>query len=261
MVLQQLAHLWEPRRETLRGAGSEHRVLHGRPEQPVPARHRSGKRFRERGLNVATGTLTAEFMALHWLAGFLILDDQIEPRRAAARRAFDLARASGVDHPVSFYPLARALTVHGETDTAARLAGFEDGYADQAQLSLYGFGKVIRNRLVECLHCAMGPEECQATMAAGAERAGSGRPRPGSLTAIRLRSGRLRVRVEPIVLTPGASARSWRGALAVGRKQASGPRRVVILPRTAQARVVRACSAKAPIGGGTNGASGSSAAP
>ena len=46
------------------------------------------------------GTLTAEFMALHWLAGFLILDDQIEPGRAAALRAFELSRALGnVDLP------------------------------------------------------------------------------------------------------------------------------------------------------------------
>jgi hypothetical protein len=39
------------------------------------------------------GTLTAEFMALHWLAGFLILDDQIEPGCVAARRAFELSVA------------------------------------------------------------------------------------------------------------------------------------------------------------------------
>ena len=41
------------------------------------------------------GTLTAEFLALHWLAAFLILDDQIEPGRAAALRAFELSRALG----------------------------------------------------------------------------------------------------------------------------------------------------------------------
>ena len=115
------------------------------------------------------GTLTAEFMALHWLAGFLILDDQIEPGRAAALRAFELSRALGnVDLPGSIDQLALVLAVHGETDTAARLAGFADGYADQHQLSRFGIGIAIRSRLVERLHCAMSPDECQTAMAAGA---------------------------------------------------------------------------------------------
>ena len=115
------------------------------------------------------GTLTVEFLALHWLAGFLILDDQIEPGRAAALRAFELSRALGnVDLPGSIYQLALVLAVHGETDTAARLAGFADGYADQHQLSRFGIAIAIRSRLVERLHCAMSPEECQAAMAAGA---------------------------------------------------------------------------------------------
>ena len=115
------------------------------------------------------GTLTAEFLALHRLAGFLILDDQIEPGRAAALRAFELSRALGnVDLPGSIYQLALVLAVHGETDTAARLAGFADGYADQHQLSRFGLDIAIRSRLVERLHGAMSPDECQTAMAAGA---------------------------------------------------------------------------------------------
>jgi tetratricopeptide (TPR) repeat protein len=114
------------------------------------------------------GTLTAEYMALHWLAGLLILDDQIEPGRVAARRDFELSRAFGVVHPVPMYLVALVLAVHGETDTAARLAGFEDGHADQAQLGLYGFGTAIRSRLVERLQGAMSPDELQTAMAAGA---------------------------------------------------------------------------------------------
>jgi tetratricopeptide (TPR) repeat protein len=80
------------------------------------------------------GTLTAEFAALHFLAGFLILDDQIEPGRAAALRAFELSRALGVDLPGSIDRLALLRAVQGNADTAARLAGFSNGYADQHQL-------------------------------------------------------------------------------------------------------------------------------
>ena len=115
------------------------------------------------------GTLVTEFQAVHWLAAFLILDDQIEPGRAAAHRAFELSRAVGnVDLPGSIDQLALVLAVHGETDAAARLAGFADGYADRHQLSRFGLGIAIRGRLVERLNSAMSPEECQAAMAAGA---------------------------------------------------------------------------------------------
>ena len=115
------------------------------------------------------GTLTIEFLALHSLAGFLILDDQIEAGRAAALRAFELSRALGnVGLPDSIYQLALVLAVHGETDTAARLAGFADGYGDQHALGRGRLGIAIRSRLIERLHCAMSPDECQAATAAGA---------------------------------------------------------------------------------------------
>ena len=115
------------------------------------------------------GTLGAEFVALHSLAAFLILDDQIAPARAAALRAFGLSRALGnVDLPHSIDQLALVLAAHGKADTAARLAGFADFYADQHQLLRDGTGIAIRSRLVERLHSAMGPEECQTAMAAGA---------------------------------------------------------------------------------------------
>jgi predicted ATPase/DNA-binding winged helix-turn-helix (wHTH) protein len=115
------------------------------------------------------GTLTAEFIALNWLAAFLILDDQIEPGRAAALRAFELSRAFGnVGLSDSIDQLALVLALRGETDTAARLFGFADSYADRHQLSRHGIATAIRSRLVERLHCAMGPEECQTAMAAGA---------------------------------------------------------------------------------------------
>jgi predicted ATPase/DNA-binding winged helix-turn-helix (wHTH) protein len=115
------------------------------------------------------GNLTTGFVALHWLAAFLILDDQIEPGRAAALKAFELSRVLGnVDLPGSIDQLALVLTVQGETDTAARLAGFADGYAHQHQLSPFGIAVAIRSKLVERLHSAMSPEELQTAMAAGA---------------------------------------------------------------------------------------------
>jgi tetratricopeptide (TPR) repeat protein len=115
------------------------------------------------------GTLAAEFIALHWLAAFLILDDQIEPGRAAALRAFEISRALGnVGFPDAMDQLALILAVRGETDTAARLAGFADGYAGQHQLSRNGLEIAIRSRLIERLHSAMSPDERHAAMAAGA---------------------------------------------------------------------------------------------
>jgi hypothetical protein len=115
------------------------------------------------------GTLTIEFLALHSLAGFLILDDQIEAGRAAALRAFELSRAFGnLGLPGSICQLALVLAGQGKTDTAARLAGFADGYADQHPLGGPDIGIAIRSRLVERLHGAMTREECQTAMAAGA---------------------------------------------------------------------------------------------
>ncbi|HME27855.1 MAG TPA: hypothetical protein VKI44_42145 [Acetobacteraceae bacterium] len=117
------------------------------------------------------GFLEAEYVARYYLASFLILDDQIEPGRAAALGAFELSHALGhLQLPYSIYQLALVLAVHGEADTAARLVGFADGYADQHQLTRTRTGTAIaiRGRLAERLHSAMAPEACQNAMAAGA---------------------------------------------------------------------------------------------
>jgi hypothetical protein len=115
------------------------------------------------------GILTIEFLALHALAGFLILDDQIEPGRTAALRALELSRAFGnVGLARSICALALLLAGQGKTDTAARLAGFADGYVDQHVLVGADLAVATRSRLVERLHAVMAPEECQAAMAAGA---------------------------------------------------------------------------------------------
>jgi tetratricopeptide (TPR) repeat protein len=115
------------------------------------------------------GIATIEFLAGDNLAGFLILNDQIEAGRTAALRAFELSRALGnVALPSSIYQLALVLAVHGETGIAARLAGFADAYADQHQLSRFEFATTIRARLVKRLQSAMSPDELQTAMAAGA---------------------------------------------------------------------------------------------
>jgi tetratricopeptide (TPR) repeat protein len=115
------------------------------------------------------GNLTGESMARYRLAGFLILDDQIEPGRAMALRTLELSRALGNEGlPNSIDLLALILAVQGKTDTAARLVGFADGYADRHQLRRGHIATPIRSRLLKRLHGAMGPEECQAAMAAGA---------------------------------------------------------------------------------------------
>jgi predicted ATPase/class 3 adenylate cyclase len=114
------------------------------------------------------GILIAELQAVHWLAAFLILDNQIQPGRAAALRAFELSRALGnLNLPGLLYQLALIRATRGETDAAARLAGFADVYAEQHQLGP-DIAVAIRNRLVERLQDAMGLEECQAAMTAGA---------------------------------------------------------------------------------------------
>jgi hypothetical protein len=115
------------------------------------------------------GTLTIEYLALHSLAGFLILDDQIEAGRAAAIRAFELSRALGnVGLPGSMYQLALVFAAQGKIDTGAHLAGFADGHGEQHPLVGPDLAVAIRNKLVEHLHAAMTPEECQAAIAVGA---------------------------------------------------------------------------------------------
>jgi tetratricopeptide (TPR) repeat protein len=115
------------------------------------------------------GTLTAEFLAVSRAAAFLMLDGQIEAGRGAALRDFELARAFGnAGLARSIHQLALVLAARGDTDTAARLAGFADAYTDPHQAGRSSMAIAIRSRLVERLHCAMTPEECQAAMAAGA---------------------------------------------------------------------------------------------
>jgi predicted ATPase/DNA-binding winged helix-turn-helix (wHTH) protein len=116
------------------------------------------------------GTLIAEFMALRYLAAFLLLDDQIEPGRAAALRAFELSRAFGnLGFPNSIFQLALVHAVRGDTDIAARLTGFADRYYDQHQLDRSETAMAVRSRLDEHFQRAMAQDECRTALAAGAE--------------------------------------------------------------------------------------------
>jgi predicted ATPase/class 3 adenylate cyclase len=115
------------------------------------------------------GTLTAELVALHSLAGFLILDDRIQDGLAVAREALELSRALGnLGLPGSICQLALILAMRGEINVAARLAGYSDRYADLHQLGRGPIGFAIRNKLAECLHRGMSQDECKTAMAAGA---------------------------------------------------------------------------------------------
>jgi hypothetical protein len=114
------------------------------------------------------GSLQSEFQALYYLASFLLLDDQIEPGRDAALKAFELSRALGnALLPGVLYQRAFVLAAHGKADAAARLAGFTDDYADRHQLR-YGIAIAVRGGLVERIRSAMSQEACQTAMAAGA---------------------------------------------------------------------------------------------
>jgi hypothetical protein len=145
------------------------------------------------------GILAAQLLALHFLAVFLVLDDQIEPGRAAALRAFELARALGnVDLLFSIYPLALVLAVHGETDTAARLAGFVDRYADQHQIERGPFDLAMRSRLVERLHVRRSAKQLWPQGLRGASRKRSPPPRQRDSIARR----------------PRGRAKNWVGRLA-----------------------------------------------
>jgi predicted ATPase len=115
------------------------------------------------------GSLGVEFQAQFFLAAFLLLDDQIEPGRDAALKTFELSRALGnAGLPGVMYRLALVLAVHGDADAAARLVGFADVYADRHQFGYGWVTQAVRSRLVERLHSAMSPDECQTAMAAGA---------------------------------------------------------------------------------------------
>ena len=84
------------------------------------------------------------------ICGATVMDGAL---RAFSFRAFELSRALGnVGLQGSIDELALVLAVHGETDTAARLAGFADGYVDQHQLGRSNIAIAIRRRLVERLH-------------------------------------------------------------------------------------------------------------
>lgn len=113
--------------------------------------------------------LRSQFVALQWLAGFVLLDGQSEPGHARAHEAFELSRTLGnVNLPDSLDQLALIAALRSDTSRAARLAGYADAYADRYGISRYGIALAIRSKLLERLYTEVTCDECQALMAEGA---------------------------------------------------------------------------------------------
>jgi len=77
-------------------------------------------------------------IAAQWLAGFLLLNGDMETGRAAALEAFPLSRALGnVNLMDSVDQLAFVAATQGDTAIAARLCGFADAYGRRYAISRY----------------------------------------------------------------------------------------------------------------------------
>ena len=115
------------------------------------------------------GNLRSEFVALQWLAGFLLLDEQPEVGSAKAQEAFELARALGnVNFPDSIDQLALVAASRSDLDRAARLAGYADAYAERHGISRYGIALAIRAKLLKRLGGGPIFKGCEILMAEGA---------------------------------------------------------------------------------------------
>jgi predicted ATPase len=108
------------------------------------------------------------FVAAQWLAGFLLLNGDMEAGRAAALEAFPLSRALGnVNLMDSVDQLALIAAAGGNTALAARLCGFADAYGRCYAISRYRISVELRERLMQRL-AVLSPDDCAALMAEGA---------------------------------------------------------------------------------------------
>jgi predicted ATPase/class 3 adenylate cyclase len=115
------------------------------------------------------GNLRSQFVALQWLAGFLLLDGRSDPGYLWAQEAFELSRTLGnVNLPDSLDQLALIAALRSDATRAARLAGYADAYAERYEITRYGIALAIRCKLLERLYADVTREECQALMAEGA---------------------------------------------------------------------------------------------
>ena len=116
----------------------------------------------------AHGNLRNEFVALQWLAGYLLVDGRVDDGFVRALKAFELSRTLGnVNYPDSIDQLALVAADRSDFKTAAGLAGFAAAYADGHRISRYGIAVAIRNRLMSSLHAQCPPDICCRLMAEG----------------------------------------------------------------------------------------------
>ena len=117
----------------------------------------------------AHGNLRNEFVALQWLAGYLLVDDRVEDGFVRAIEAFDLSRTLGnINYPDSIDQLALAAADRFDIEVAARLAGFAAAYAERHRINRYGIAVAIRNRLTSSLNARCPPDVRSRLMAEGA---------------------------------------------------------------------------------------------
>ena len=109
-----------------------------------------------------------DFVAAQWLAGFLLLNGDMEGGRTVALEAFPLSRALGNINLMDFVDqLALVVASQGHTAHAARLCGFADAHGRRYSMSRYRISFAVRERLVQRLE-ALSPDRRAALLAEGA---------------------------------------------------------------------------------------------
>jgi predicted ATPase/DNA-binding winged helix-turn-helix (wHTH) protein len=107
------------------------------------------------------------FVAAQWLAGFLLLNGDMEAGRTAALEAFPLSRALGnVNLMDSIDQLALIAATRDDTALAARLCGFADAYGHRYAISRYRISLAVREQLMQRLEAVL-PDRRAALMAEG----------------------------------------------------------------------------------------------
>ena len=109
------------------------------------------------------------FVSAQWLAGFLLLNGDLEAGRAAALEAFPLSRALGnINLMDSIDQLALIAASQSNPALAARLCGYADAYGRRYAISRYRISLAVRERLIKRLEALL-PDLREALMAEGAE--------------------------------------------------------------------------------------------
>ena len=108
------------------------------------------------------------FVAAQWLAGFLLLNGDMDGGRAAALEAFPLSRALGnINLMDSVDQLALVVASQGDTALAARLCGFADAYGRRYAISRYRISLAVREHLMQRLEALL-PDRRAALLEEGA---------------------------------------------------------------------------------------------